>query len=173
MEGVNSMSQSDHRKGVPRTFHVQLDFYWQSIAVYAVTLIVYVIVKSMYYSQLQQGLVVVVLRDPIVVILGAFVGLAVTALIAEIVSERAIVVGPDFITFVNRFRQRTFMSDDIDRIIIGKDRRARVRPRTPVIRMHIKDRRRPLRIRPSLSDNEEELVSMVLALRRNHHGTPS
>lgn len=167
------MSQSQQGKGTPRTFHVQLDFYWQSIAVYAVTLIVYVIVKSMYYSQLQQGLVVVMLRDPVVVILGAFVGLAVTALVAEIISDRAIVVGPDFITFINRFRQRTFTADDIERIIIGRDRRVRVRPRTPVIRLHIKDRRRPLRIRPSLSDNEDDLVAMVLALRRNHHGMAS
>ncbi len=167
------MSHSQQGKGAPRTFHVQLDFYWQSIAVYAVTLIVYVIVKSMYYSQLQQGLVVVMLRDPVVVILGAFVGLAVTALVAEIISDRAIVVGPDFITFINRFRQRTFTADDIERIIIGRDRRVRVRPRTPVIRLHIKDRRRPLRIRPSLSDNEDDLVAMVLALRRNHHGMAS
>jgi hypothetical protein len=167
------MSQSEHRKGVPRTFHVQLDFYWQSIAMYAVTLIVYVIVKSMYYSKVQQGLVVVVLRDPVVVILGAFVALAVIALIAEIITDRAIVVGPDFITFVNRFRQRTFTADDIERTIIGKDRRVRVRPRTPVIRLHIKNRRRPLRIRPSLSDHEDDLVAMVLALRRNHHGTAS
>lgn len=167
------MSTAEQRKGLPRTFHVQLDFYWQSIAVYAVTLIGYVIVKSMYFSQLQQGLVVVVLRDPVVVILGAFVALAVTALVAEIVSERAIIVGPDFITFINRFRERTFTADDIERIIIGKDRRVRVRPRTPVIRLHIRDRRRPLRIRPSLTDQEDDLVAMVLALRRNHHGTPS
>jgi hypothetical protein len=167
------MNQSEHRKGMPRTFHVQLDFYWQSIAMYAVTLIVYVVVKSMYYSKVQQGLVVVVLRDPVVVILGAFVALAVTALIAEIITDRAIVVGPDFITFVNRFRQRTFTADDIERTIIGKDRRVRVRPRTPVIRLHIKNRRRPLRIRPSLSDHEDDLVAMVLALRRNHHGTAS
>lgn len=167
------MSTNGRQKSVPQTFRVQLDFYWQSIAVYAVTLIVYVIVKALYASQLQQGLVVVMLKDPIVVILGAFVALAVTALVAEIISDRAITVGPDFITFVNRFRDRTFTSDDIERVIVGKDRRVRVQPMTSVIRLHIKGRRKPLRIRPSLTDREDDLVNMVLALRHNHHGPAS
>ena len=163
--------ESDHQmKSVARTLHVQLDFYWQSIALYALTLIVYVVVKALYYSQLQQGLVIVMVNDPIVVILLSFVALSVIALIAEGVSAREITVGPDFITFINRFQARTFTNDEIDRIIIGKDRRVRVRPNTRIIRLFIKGRRRPVKIRPSLTDQEEDLLRMVLALRHNHHG---
>lgn len=161
------------KRNEANSFHVQLDFYWQSVAMYAVTLIVYVIVRALYFSQVQEGLLVVVVNDPVVVVLGLFVALSVTALVVELIMDRVIIVGPDFITFVNRFHQRTFTSDEIDRIIIGRDRRVRVRPTTPMIRLHIKDRRRPLRIRPALSDREQELVTAVLALRHNHAGTAS
>lgn len=154
-------------------FHVQLDFYWQSVAVYAVTLILYVIIRALYFSQLQQGLVVVVVNDPVVVVLGLFVALSVIALIVEVIVDRVIIVGPDFITFINRFHERTFTSDEIDRIIIGRDRRVRVRPTTQIVRLHIKGRRRPLRIRPALSDREDDLIAAVLALRHNHNGASS
>ncbi|MFN4909043.1 MAG: hypothetical protein ACK475_03955 [Bacteroidota bacterium] len=161
------MTQTQHEAN---TFSVQLDFYWQSVAVYAVTLICYVIIRALYFSQLQEGLLVVVVNDPVVVVLGLFVALSVIALVVEMIMDRVIIIGPDFITFVNRFHERTFTSDEIDRIIIGKDRRVRVRPTTPIIRLYIKERRRPLRIRPALSDRENELVSAVLALRHNHSG---
>jgi len=161
------------RRHTTNAFHVQLDFYWQSVAVYALTLILYVVIRALYFSQLQQGLVVVMLNDPVVVVLSLFVALSVVALIGEMIMDRVIIVGPDFITFVNRFHERTFTSDEIDRIIIGKDRRVRVRPTKPMIRLHIKDRRRPLRIRPALSDRDEDLVTAVLALRHNHAGLTS
>ncbi|MEY3385923.1 MAG: hypothetical protein RIR53_734 [Bacteroidota bacterium] len=164
------MTQQRHE---PNAFHVQLDFYWQSVAVYALTLILYVVIRALYFSQLQQGLVVVMVNDPVVVVLGLFVALSVVALISEMIMDRVIIVGPDFITFINRFHERTFTADEIDRIIIGKDRRVRVRPTTPIIRLYIKDRRRPLRIRPALSDREEALVTAVFALRHNHAGTTS
>lgn len=164
------MTQKHH---VGNAFSVQLDFYWQSVAVYAVTLIVYVIVRALYFSQLQEGLLVVVVNDPVVVVLGLFVALSVIALVVEMIMDRVIIVGSDFITFVNRFHERTFTSDEIDRIIIGRDRRVRVRPTTPIIRIHIKERRRPLRIRPALTDREQELIAGVLALRHNHAGTTS
>jgi hypothetical protein len=164
------MTQTQHEANA---FSVQLDFYWQSVAVYAVTLISYVIIRALYFSQLQQGLVVVVVNDPVVVILGLFVALSVIALIVEMVMDRVIIVGPDFVTFINRFHERTFRSVEIERIVIGGDGRVRVRPTTPIIRLYIRDRRRPLRIRPALSDRENELVSAVLALRHNHSGNAS
>ncbi|MFN5875307.1 MAG: hypothetical protein ACK45E_03425, partial [Ignavibacteria bacterium] len=108
-----------------KTFRMQLDFFWQSVAFYAVTLIVYVMVKALYDKTIQTGLVNVVLTDPVVVILGLFVVLSVASLIINSVSKRTIQVSGSSITFLNSLRKRTFELDEIDKIIIGKDRRRR------------------------------------------------
>lgn len=150
-----------------KTFRMQLDFFWQSVAFYAVTLIVYVMVKALYDKTIQTGLVNVVLTDPVVVILGLFVVLSVASLIINSVSKRTIQVSGSSITFLNSLRKRTFELDEIDKIIIGKDRRRRASAFTLTIRMYIKGRRRPLRIRPALYDNEQDLIQSILALRHN------
>jgi hypothetical protein len=146
---------------------MQLDFFWQSVAFYAVTLIVYVMVKALYDKTIQMGLVNVVLTDPVVVILGLFVVLSVASLIINSVSKRTIQVSGNSITFLNSLRRRTFELDEIEKIIIGKDRRRRASALTLTIRIYIKGRRRPLRILPALYDNEQDLIQSILALRHN------
>lgn len=150
-----------------KVFRMQLDFFWQSVAVYAVTLIVYVMVKAMYDKTLQSGLVNVVFTDPIVVILGLFVFFSVISLIVNSVSMRSIRVDAASITFSNSLRERRFALDEIERIIIGKDRRRRAQRRILTIRIYVRGRRRPLRVLPSLYEREHELVDAVLALRHN------
>jgi hypothetical protein len=150
-----------------KTFRMQLDFFWQSVAFYAVTLIVYVMVKALYDKTIQMGLVNVVLTDPVVVILGLFVVLSVASLIINSVSKRTIQVSGNSITFLNSLRRRTFELDEIEKIIIGKDRRRRASALTLTIRIYIKGRRRPLRILPALYDNEQDLIQSILALRHN------
>jgi len=155
---------------IVKTFRIQLDFFWASVAFYAVTLIVYVMVKALVEQTLQSGLVNVVLTDPVVVVLGFFVLMSVVSLVINSVSKRTIHVTDTSIIFQNRLRERTFTLEEIDKIIIGKERRPRASALTLTIRIYIKDRRRPLRIRPALYDNEKDLTESVLALR---HGGSS
>ncbi len=154
---------------LPAEFHVRLDVYWQSIAMYAVTLIAYIMIKSAWDSTLQQGLVNVVLTDPVVVLLGFFVLASVVALIINVLAKRSVIVSEDSITYISRFHERSFKLDEIERIVVGGDRRARVRGVLAVVRVYIRGRRRPLRVRPGLYDNEAHLLSAILSLR-HHHG---
>jgi hypothetical protein len=146
-------------------FTVRLEAYWQSIAIYAVTLIVYVVVQALWNSTLQQGLVNVVLTDPIVALLGTFVIAALIAVVVNTAAKRSIIVSEDGITYVSRFHERTFRVSEIERIVMGGDRRMRVRGLFAVIRVYIKGRRRPLRVRPGLYENDAKLVDMVMQLR--------
>jgi hypothetical protein len=101
------------------------------------------------------------------VVLGLFVVLSVASLIINSVSKRTIQVSGNSITFLNSLRKRTFELDEIEKIIIGKDRRRRASALTLTIRIYIKGRRRPLRILPALYDNEQDLIQSILALRHN------
>ena len=161
------MTDTLTRVELPAEFQIRIDQYWQSVAVYAVTLILYVIIKSLWDSTLQQGIVNVVLTDPVVVLLSAFVVVSAIALIANMISRRSLIISEDGITFLSRFHERTFTSGEIDSIAIGSDRRMRIRGVLSVVRVHIKGRRRALRIRPAIYENEQALVSAILSLRKH------
>lgn len=145
---------------------VRLEFYWQSVALYAVTLIVYVMVKSLWEQTLQQGLVNVVLTDPIVVLLGVFVLIATTALLFDGIAQRSVIVSEDAITFTSRFHERIFELHEIEKITIGKEKRVRARGVLSIVRIQIKNKRRAIRIRPALYENDHNLVAALLLLRR-------
>lgn len=159
------MTQTLPTVTLPAQFKVRIDPYWQSVAVYAVTLIIYVAIKAMWDTTLQMGIVNVVLTDPIVVLLSAFVVTSIVALVANMIAMREIIVGEDRIVFVSRFHERAFLLDEIERITIGKPRRVRVRGVLSLIKVKIRGRRRSLRIRPAVHENEQMLVAALLTLR--------
>ena len=161
------MTNTLQKVQLPAEFHVRLDFYWQSIAMYAITLIIYVVIKAVWDSTLQFGLVSVVLTDPVVVLLGSFVVISTTWLILNSVSRRSIIVSDDAITYLSRFHERSFHLDEIEKIVLGNERRTNVRGVLALVRIYIRGRRRPIRVRPGLYDNEHGLISALLTLR--HH----
>ncbi|MCX6140980.1 MAG: hypothetical protein NTX15_09160 [Candidatus Kapabacteria bacterium] len=150
---------------LPAEYHVKLDFYWQSIAMYAITLISYVMIKAIWDSTLQQGLVNVVLTDPVVVLLGSFVLISTVSLIVNSVSRRSVLISDDAITYISRFHERSFNLSEIEKIVVGRERRTNVRGVLAVVRIYVRGRRRPLRLRPGLYENENQLVSALLSLR--------
>lgn len=149
---------------LPAQFQYRLEPYWQSVAVYAVTLIVYVFVKALWETTLQTGFVGVVLTDPIVVLLALFVLVAIVSLIANLVAERSIIVTDDGIAFVSRFHERMFKVDEIEKISFGKSRRIKVRGMMSLLKVRIKGRKRALRIRPAVYENDKQLVAALLSL---------
>jgi hypothetical protein len=150
---------------MPAEFKHRLDFYWQSTAVYAVTLIAYIVVRALWESTLQGGQISIVLSDPVVVLLGAFVVGSTAVLLVNSSIKRSIVVRNDGITFMSRFHERTFLRSEIERISLGRDPRIRVRGVFSVVKIRIVGRRRTLRVRPALYTNEHDLVACILSLR--------
>jgi hypothetical protein len=147
--------------------------YWQSLALYAITLIIYAVFRALWNSTLQSnGEVTVDLSDPIVVLLSIFVLFALITLIVNAAAERTIAVGESGITFTSRIHERTFAPGEIESISFGHERRVRVRGVFSVVRVRIKGRRRALRIRPSLYSNTQELSAALLMLRKMITKTP-
>lgn len=151
---------------LPAHFRYRVNTYWQSLSVYAVTLIVYAVIRALWDTTLQQdGLVSIVLTDPVVVLLSAFVLWSAAALIFNSIADRRIAVGETGITFTSKFHERTFVGAEIERISVGRDKRIKVRGVFSVIKMRVKNRRRTLRIRPALYHDEHALVEAIIAFR--------
>jgi len=168
MEG-KTMTDTLQHVDLPAEFRVRLDYYWQSLAVYALTLIVYIIVRALWEATLQQGIVKVVLTDPIVVLLGVFVLGSTVSLLFNSIARRTIIISDEGITFTSRFHVRTFGRSELESITLGRDRRIRAQGMFSVIRIRITGRRRALRVRAALYEGEHRLIAALLTLRAQLH----
>lgn len=143
-------------------FRYRLDFYWQAVAVYALALIAYALVKG----SIIDGSFTITLHDPIVIVLMAVVGISCLVSLVAWFMKRTITIGADYIRFRNRFRTRTFSRKDIHAIALGKQKLVKVRGSYRVAKIRLAHRRRLLRIRPSLYEQEQELVQALVSLKR-------
>ena len=109
----------------------------------------------------------VVLYDPIVVLLLLFISGSALGMLINWWARREIIVGPDFISFKNRIRERKFTARDILKIHVGNEHDMPVRGRFKTIKIRTTHRRRPLRIRPGSYSDERGLTQAILRLKRN------
>lgn len=158
--------QKDLQTAPEQEFHYRLDFYWQSVAVYAIALIAYALVKG----TIIDGSFTLALHDPVVIVLMVVVGISCVVSLMAWLSKRTITIGEDYIRFRNRFRTRTFLKEHIVNIALGKQKLVKVRGSYRVAKIRLNNRRRLLRIRPSLYEQEQELVQALVSLKRRITG---
>jgi hypothetical protein len=143
-------------------FSYRLDFYWQAVALYAIALIAYALLKG----SIIDGSLTLTLHDPVVIVLAVVVGVSCLVSVANWFMKRTITIGADYIRFRNRFRTRTFARKDIVQLSLGKQKLLKVRGSYKLAKVRLANRRRLLRIRPSLYAQEEELMQALIALKR-------
>jgi hypothetical protein len=148
-------------------FRYRLDFYWQSVAMYAIALIAYALVKG----SIIEGSLTLTLHDPVVIVLSLVVGISCFVSVANWFMKRTIIIGEDYIRFRNRFRTRTFSRTDIVQLSLGKQKLLKIRGSYKLARIRLVNRRRLLRIRPSLYEREQELMQALSALKRRIFST--
>lgn len=146
-----------------KVFTYRLDFYWQAIALYTLALLLYAVLKG----SISAGTLTIALYDPIVLLLGAVVVGSVLVSLTNSFMRRSVSIDGYSLSFHNRFRTRTFTLADIRAMSIGKEKMVKVRGVYRVAKIRLVNRRRILRLRPSLYDNEQELVQALVRLKRN------
>lgn len=150
-----------------RKYAYNVDFYWKSLAMYGAALLLYAVLKG----TIDEGTLSIALSDPIVILLGGFVLFSSIALFINFYTQRVIVIGEDFIAFRNRFRERVFRINVLQSIMLRKERRFTVNS-LKVVKIYVHGKRRPLRLRPSLFENEHELLHDLTRLKKlipHHH----
>ncbi len=155
-------SQNNNIEQKEKIFNRRLDFYWQYLSVYAIALLAYAVIKG----TIIQTTLKIVLLDPVVLLLSLIILITAVSLIFHSLRKKSIEIGNDYIIFKSRKRIRKYNIDDIFRITISKDRRIRLRGIVKIIKIKIKNRRFPIRIRPSTFDNDLELVQAIGELKK-------
>lgn len=143
-------------------FTRRLDFYWQFIAVYAITMIVYALIKG----SIDEWKFTVVILDPVVILLAIFILATFIGLIESKYIRHELIIGQDFITIKNRFRERKFSSKEILKITLGREN-LRYKGIHKVIKLRVSTRRRPFRIRTQSYLNEKALIQSIVHLKKS------
>jgi hypothetical protein len=145
------------------TFHQRLDFYWQSIAIYAVVLLLY----GLFKGSLEKGEFTIALYDPVVILMSLFMLASAIGLAVNYYKNKSVTVGKDYLIFRTRLHEKRFTAGDIIRIGIKREKPMKMHNRFSVIKIKVKSRRRVIRIRPSSFWNEPELIHSVIQLKKN------
>lgn len=139
-----------------RIFKYKLDFYYKSVIVYMLFLIIYVTINGTLFARQIADLY----KDPIIYISLIFILFTFFVLIKNAIRAKEIIFEDDRFIIKNRFGQREVLFSDI--LILkfsrekkyGNERKGNVRR----VRLKLKERKRYLRIRLSEFWEEKKLI---------------
>ena len=134
-------------------YKARLDFLYQSIAMYAATIVIYIIARSLFVSKAFPD----VWRDPLLMLLCAITLISVAGLLYNLFMQRQLEVAGSKLVFHSRARERSIEKDDVRSIQFGRERYGMERG-VRIVKLHLKTRRRPVRIRVSNFEHSNRLL---------------
>ncbi len=142
-------------------FEQRIDFYWQSIVIYAIILISY----SIFKGTIDEGSITLVYADPVVYLLTSIIIGSLISYLMKFYRLTTLTVGKDFLLFKNRFGEKIIKSNDIEKMISGKEQMFQVRERYRVLKIKVKGRKRLIKIKPYLYWDDMKLFKALEEFR--------
>jgi hypothetical protein len=138
-------------------YKYKLDFYYQQMLMYMVTMLLYVGVKGWVIGEE----FVFVIRDPLLIIFLLFVAQAFVMLILNKIRDRKIIVTEQAIIFHHKFGEQTISVADIEWMHVGRERGVRTAGKLQVVMLKVRGSRRAYRIRIGRYEREKELLAAM------------
>ncbi len=138
-------------------YKYKLDFYYQQMLMYLVTMLLYVGVRGWIIDER----FTFVIRDPLLVIFLLFVLQSFAMLILNKVRDRKIIVTEKAIVFHHKFGEQAVPFGDIEWMHIGKERGVRTAGKMQVVLLKVRGSRRTYRIRIGRYEREKELMAAM------------
>ncbi|MEJ5244475.1 MAG: hypothetical protein WHV28_02060 [Bacteroidota bacterium] len=140
----------------------RLDFYYQTIAIDAIVLVLYSILRG----TIEGGFITIRLLDPISILLALFIVAITVSLIIHLIKRRFIVIGNDYIIFRVGKKERKYKFSDIERIIIKYEKSIRIRSKYKIALIKLPERKRYLRLRFSSYQNDDKLFEDIVHIKK-------
>ena len=140
-----------------RIYKYKLDFYYRSLIVYMMFLIVYAVMVGLLFSKQYSDLY----KDPIVIISCLFILYYIIVLLTNMMRAKEMIFNDNKIMIKNRFGHREILYSDILLIRFSRERKHRYGERSESRRgkLKLKSRKRYLRIRISEFWDEKKLFN--------------
>lgn len=148
-----------------KIYKYKLDFYYKSLIIYLVTLIIYIIIKGRFFHASFE----VVVKDPIIYIIAIFILFFLTMLLANTLRAREIIIKENLIIFRNRFGQREVENSDILGVRFSREKKRSRKDRSDVrfVKLKLKNRKRLFKIRLNDYQDEVELANEFSIISEN------
>ncbi|HLG32041.1 MAG TPA: hypothetical protein VI362_03300 [Ignavibacteriaceae bacterium] len=143
------------------TFRYNTSFYYQSTIIYLIVFVLYLVIRGEFVEQSYT----LVIQDPVLYFLAIIVFVSVVALVYNLFINKHIEFSENKISFIDRFKTRSFNIDKINQIRFSRQRRAINSRAFRTIRIKINSRIRPIVIRISDYENQDELLARFEELK--------
>lgn len=150
------------KQNLEKVFNQRLDFYYQTIAIYSIIIVIYSILRG----SIEGGTLTVRLLDPITILLALFIFGTAIALLVESVNRRSIIIGKNYIIFRVGKKEKRYDLTDIERIAIATEKTFRFRSHYRNALIKFSGRKRPLRLRFTSYENEKELYEEIVKFKK-------
>ncbi len=152
------MSESQSNRLI---FKYNMSFYYQSTIIYFVVLVIYVIIRGEFVEDEFK----LIVKDPIVYLLAIIVFVSIVSLVYNLYKNKYLEITDNEITFVNRYKRKSFQLNDIVSIKFSKGQRRINAKAFRLVRMKVLRRKRLLIIRPLDYENEELLMKKIQSIK--------
>jgi len=147
--------------GNKKVFKYNMSFYYQSTIIYFIVFVLYVIIRG----EFVEDSFTLITKDPIIYFFGFIVFYSIVSLLYNVYKNRHLEISDEEISFVNRFRSKSFRINDIKWIRMSRKRKPFKKSPLRLVGIKFKTRRRPIVLRPSDYENSDELLNFFNELK--------
>jgi hypothetical protein len=143
-------------------YKYNMSFYYQSTIIYLVVFLIYILIRGEFI----EGSYILVTKDPIIYFFGIIVLVSIIALLYNLYKNRHLEISDKAISFVNRFKTKSILLEQISYIKFFREREGNSNRPFRLIRIILKNRKRPVLIRPYDYENESDLINEFQDLKK-------
>lgn len=144
-----------------RIFKYNLSFYYKSTIIYFIVFILYGVIRG----EFVEDSFTLITRDPILHFLGIILIISVGALVYNLFRNMYIEISDDEIVFADRFKSKSFKTEQIKKIKFSRQVRTSNSPAFRTARLKVNGKVRPIIIRFSDFENQDELLLRIEELK--------
>ncbi len=136
-----------------KIFKYNMSFYYKSTLIYFVVLVLYVVIRGEFVEDSFK----LIVKDPLLYFLAIIVVITLLSLFYNLIRNKHIEIDEEEISFVDRFKTRSFKINQVKYIKFTRQRRTVNTKEFKNVRLKINSRIRPILVRLSDYENQDEL----------------
>ncbi|RLC50653.1 MAG: hypothetical protein DRI23_06645 [Candidatus Cloacimonadota bacterium] len=152
---------SNNMENQRTVFKYNMSFYYKSTIIYFIVLVLYLVIRGEFVEDSFK----LITKDPLLYFLAIIVISSVLSLLYNLFRNKHININDDGISFIDRFKTRSFKIDQIKQIKFTRQRRTVNTKEFRNVRIKINSRIRPILIRLSDYENQAELLKRFEELK--------
>ena len=142
-------------------YKYNMSFYYKSTIIYFIVFVLYLVIRG----EFVEDSFTLVISDPVLYFLGLIVIFSIAALMYNQLLNKQIEITGNSIAFINRFKERRFIKNQIVFIKFFRQKGSTRSKRMRIVRIKIENRLRPIMFRISDYDNEDDLYNDILEMK--------